>query len=86
MEKSRADTATRKKARYDKDLEIGMKSVARSKASYDKDIAKSLADSAARSKANYEKDVETSRICKSQRYVILCVCSLFDIISCQGTL
>ena len=56
------------KTSYYKDLESGIKSVARSKGSYDKDIAKSHADSAARSKAKYEKDIEASGTCKRQRY------------------
>jgi len=60
MEKSRVDTVTCGKASYDKDLESGSKSTARSKASYDKDPEKSRVDTAAHTKSSYDKDPESS--------------------------
>ena len=61
LEKSRADSASRSKASYDKDPDGGIKSTVRSKRQYDKDIEKSRADSATRSKATYEKDPESGK-------------------------
>ena len=80
------DNAAQNKEFYDRDLDSGAKSAARSKAYYHADINKGRADSAARSKDHYQHDIAASRTFKKQRYVVHHVCSLLIIVLSPGTL